>query len=109
MSSPALRLQTGAAPPPEGFTPNFDHPTDVLRTINYVTQGLSLVFVTLFMFLKYYAKVTVLHGMWKSEDCMIYTYRFPGTLTGSLLVFLFIDETHMSVRRIRKTDDICEI
>lgn len=62
-------LQTGAATPPKGVTPDFDHPTDVLRTVNYVTQALSLVFVTLFMFLKYYAKTTVLRGTWNLDDC----------------------------------------
>lgn len=60
--------QTGAATPPDGITPNFDNPTDVLRTVNYVTQALSLFFVSLFMCLKYYAKTTVLRGTWNLDD-----------------------------------------
>lgn len=64
--------QIGAATPPKGVTPDFDHPTDVLRTVNYVTQALSLVFVTLFMFLKYYAKTTVLRGTWNLDDYVTY-------------------------------------
>ncbi|KAF4120598.1 integral membrane protein [Geosmithia morbida] len=38
----------GAAPPPAGVTPDLENPTDVLRTIIFVTQALTLVFVTFF-------------------------------------------------------------
>ncbi|KAK7740728.1 hypothetical protein SLS53_005196 [Cytospora paraplurivora] len=59
---------TGAIPAPKGFTPNFEHPADVLHTINYVTQALSLVIVTGFIVVKHYSKVTVLRGTWQLED-----------------------------------------
>lgn len=85
MSSPADRLQTGAVPAPEGFTPNFDDPTDVLRTINYVTQALSLIFVSVFMGLKYYAKTNVLHGTWNMDDCTIHP---SDSSLGRQLVFI---------------------
>jgi hypothetical protein len=59
----------GAAPAPLGVTPNFEEPTDVLRTVNYVTQTLSIIFVTVFIGLKHYAKSSVLRGTWNVEDC----------------------------------------
>lgn len=60
---------TGAIPAPKGITPNFQHPTDVLHTINYITQALSLVIVTGFIAAKHYSKATVLRGTWHLEDC----------------------------------------
>jgi hypothetical protein len=66
MSSSTL---VGAAPAPSGVTPNFDEPADVLRTVNYVTQALSILFVTVFIGLKHYAKSSVLRGTWNLEDC----------------------------------------
>lgn len=71
----SLKAETGAIPAPPGITPDFEHPKDVLRTINYVTQALSLIFVTAFMALKYYAKVTVLRGAWVLDDCMLHSRR----------------------------------
>lgn len=69
MSSSTL---VGAAPAPSGVTPNFDEPADVLRTVNYVTQALSILFVTVFVGLKHYAKSSVLRGTWNLEDYVTY-------------------------------------
>lgn len=68
MSSSSTTL-VGSAPAPSGVTPNFDEPADVLRTVNYVTQALSILFVTVFIALKHYAKSSVLRGTWNLEDC----------------------------------------
>jgi hypothetical protein len=59
----------GAAAPPAGVIANVDHPQDLLRTINYVTQGLTIVFVSFFMGLGIYSKMTVLRGNFGWEDC----------------------------------------
>lgn len=74
MSSSSTTL-VGAAPAPSGVTPNFEEPADVLRTVNYVTQALSIFFVTVFIALKHYAKSGVLRGTWNLEDC-----KAPGLL-----------------------------
>ncbi|KAK2738578.1 integral membrane protein [Colletotrichum kahawae] len=51
MSSPV-----GAAPPPQGVVPHFANPTDVLHTINLVSQILSIVSVSIFMMIRCYVK-----------------------------------------------------
>ncbi|OHE94511.1 hypothetical protein CORC01_10231, partial [Colletotrichum orchidophilum] len=51
--------QEGAAPPPKGVVPDFQHPQDVLHTINLVSQILSIVSVSIFMMLRIYAKALI--------------------------------------------------
>ncbi|KAF4427500.1 hypothetical protein CFRS1_v006022 [Colletotrichum fructicola] len=51
-----MSSQVGAAPPPEGVVPNFENPTDVLHTINLVSQILSIVSVSIFMMIRCYVK-----------------------------------------------------
>ncbi|KAL1872377.1 hypothetical protein Daus18300_004347 [Diaporthe australafricana] len=64
--------RVGAAQAPAGVTVDFDNPTDALRTVNYVTQALSIVIVTVFVCLKHYAKASVLRGTWNIEDYITY-------------------------------------
>jgi len=59
----------GVIPPPPGVKADLDHPQDVLRTINFVTQGLTIFFVTCFVALRYYAKVKVWDRNWGWDDC----------------------------------------
>ncbi|KAL0782018.1 hypothetical protein CaCOL14_003353 [Colletotrichum acutatum] len=49
----------GAGPPPKGVVPDFQHPQDVLHTINLVSQILSIVSVSIFMMLRIYAKTLI--------------------------------------------------
>lgn len=58
----------GAMQPPEGVTPNFEHPRDNLKTITLVTQGLTLVVVTVFIIIRFYAKHVALGNHWHTED-----------------------------------------
>ncbi|EGR49770.1 GPCR, PTH11-type [Trichoderma reesei QM6a] len=58
----------GAAPPPEGVVPDLAHPQDVLRTVNYITQGLTVFFVTIFVAIRFYAKSRVLGGGFTPDD-----------------------------------------
>ncbi|PGG99512.1 hypothetical protein GX51_06252 [Blastomyces parvus] len=44
-----MAVITPIIPPPPGVTSNFDHPTDVLRTVNLVTQYLTGAIVTIFV------------------------------------------------------------
>ncbi|TDZ16249.1 hypothetical protein Cob_v010881 [Colletotrichum orbiculare MAFF 240422] len=51
--------QEAAAPPPENVSPNLQHPTDVLHTVNLVSQLLAAVLVSFFMVLRLYVKTSV--------------------------------------------------
>lgn len=59
----------GAAPPPPGATADLDNPQDVLRTVNYVTQALTLLLTTAFVLTRLYAKSRVLGGGITIDDC----------------------------------------
>lgn len=59
----------GAAPPPEGVIPDLAHPQDVLRTVNYVTQALTITFVSIFVGIRFYAKTRLLGGGFTADDC----------------------------------------
>ncbi|KAF6816528.1 integral membrane protein [Colletotrichum sojae] len=54
-----MSSQEAAAPPPQGVTPNLQNPTDVLHTINLVSQILSIVSVSVFMIIRIYVKVII--------------------------------------------------
>ncbi|KAI1249393.1 hypothetical protein MGN70_009006 [Eutypa lata] len=58
----------GAIAPPAGEQADLNNPQDVLRTINYVTQVLTLVFVTLFVALRLFVKFHVYKGRWTADD-----------------------------------------
>lgn len=60
--------EEGAAPPPKGVVPDFQHPQDVLHTINLVSQILSIVSVSIFMMLRIYAK-TLIAPPFYLDDC----------------------------------------
>ncbi|OAA41677.1 integral membrane protein [Metarhizium rileyi] len=62
----------GAAPPPPGATVNIDSPQDVLRTINYVTQALTLILTTVFVGTRLFAKSRVLGGGITTDDYATY-------------------------------------
>ncbi|KAL4729767.1 hypothetical protein ACLX1H_004193 [Fusarium chlamydosporum] len=58
----------GAAPPPHGVKPNLENPADVLRTTNYVTQALTLLFTAGFVATRFYAKYKVMGGGVTRDD-----------------------------------------
>ncbi|KAK6222621.1 hypothetical protein LQW54_000801 [Pestalotiopsis sp. IQ-011] len=62
----------GAGAPPAGVIPDVDHPQDLLKSLNYVTQGLTLIFVSAFMGLRIYSKMTVLRGNFGWEDLSVH-------------------------------------
>ncbi|KAK2595024.1 hypothetical protein QQS21_007278 [Conoideocrella luteorostrata] len=66
----------GAAPPPEGVIPDLNNPEDVLRTVNYVTQGLTILFTTLFVATRVYAKSRILGGDVTLDDYATYVAYF---------------------------------
>ena len=58
----------GALAPPPGVTPNFEHPHDVLRTVNLVTQALSIPTVSFFVMLRMFAKYRLSRAL-GADDC----------------------------------------
>ncbi|RSL58751.1 hypothetical protein CEP54_007658 [Fusarium duplospermum] len=64
----------GAGPPPDGVVPNLEHPQDVLKSCNYVTQALTLVFVSAFVATRFYAKSKVLMVGYCITACVAGTY-----------------------------------
>lgn len=60
----------GAAPPPDGVSPNFEHPEDVLRTINFVTGVLVIALMVPFIFLQVLLKVLIVRSF-VIEDCRL--------------------------------------
>ncbi|KAF6835504.1 integral membrane protein [Colletotrichum musicola] len=54
-----MSSQEAAAPPPQGVRPDLQNPTDVLHTINLVSQILSIVSVSVFMIIRTYVKVVI--------------------------------------------------
>lgn len=65
----------GVIPPPPGVEADVDNPKDVLQTINYVTQGLTLFFSSIFVALRFYTKVKVYRGSWTIDDCESHGFR----------------------------------
>jgi hypothetical protein len=59
----------GAAPPPDGVDPDLDSPQDVLKTVMCVTQWLTLLFVSIFVALRLYAKTKILATVASWDDC----------------------------------------
>lgn len=58
----------GAAPPPDGRTPDFGHPTDVLHTINLVSSILGIAMMAPFVIGRMFIKLHML-GTLVLEDC----------------------------------------
>ncbi|CRJ97174.1 hypothetical protein BN1708_009456 [Verticillium longisporum] len=63
----------GAAPPPAGVVADVDNPQDVLRTVTYVTQGLTVFFSTLFIAARLYSKTKVMGGIVSWDDYATYS------------------------------------
>ena len=61
--------QQPAIPPPAGQSSNFAHPKDVLHTVNYVTQVLSIIVITVFVAVRVWIKAHY-HKNLNVEDCM---------------------------------------
>ncbi|EHA46627.1 hypothetical protein MGG_10581 [Pyricularia oryzae 70-15] len=66
----------GAGVPPPGVTPNFENPSDNLRSVSYVTQTLTLVVVTAFVIVRFYAKHVALGNHWHTEDYFTFATWF---------------------------------
>ena len=60
----------GAGQPPDGVVPDLENPKDQLHTVLWVTQGLTLAFVTAAVVLRVYAKNKILGNAANTwDDC----------------------------------------
>lgn len=62
-------MATAAAPPPPGYTSDLLHPKDELRTVNIVTQALTLTFCTVFVWIRGYHKFRTVGLDLAVDDC----------------------------------------
>lgn len=65
-----MSQQQAAAPPPPGVEPNFDHPSGDANFWLKFTQFLCIPVVTIFVALRMYSKIFVLHEFYM-EDCKV--------------------------------------
>ena len=66
-------MATPAASPPPGVTSDLNNPKDVIRTINFVTQALTLIFCTAFVWIRGYHKLKTVRLDWAIDDCTLYS------------------------------------
>jgi hypothetical protein len=62
MSQPAMA-------PPEGVVADLHNPTDMIRTINFVTQALTLTFCSAFDFIRAVQKLRLSTSNLSVDDC----------------------------------------
>jgi hypothetical protein len=55
--------------PPEGVVADLENPIDVLRTINFVTQALTLTLCSGFVFIRGVQKFRVTNPIFSVDDC----------------------------------------
>ncbi|KUJ13393.1 uncharacterized protein LY89DRAFT_785111 [Mollisia scopiformis] len=77
----------GAAPPPGGVTPNFDHPEDVLATINLVSGILGIALMAPFVIGRIFIKVHILKNMVLEDYICVVAWLLA---TGYFLTGLFM-------------------
>lgn len=82
MSQPAIA-------PPAGVVADLDHPTDVLRTINFVTQALTLVLCSVFVFIRGAQKFRMAKPRVFVDDCGFLQDSAPWANKRSKGIFLF--------------------
>lgn len=92
----------GAAPPPPGATADLDNPQDVLRTVNYVTQALTLLLTTAFVLTRLYAKSRILGGGITIDDCKCRAASVTVAINTLTLLALRTDATYIAYVSAKK-------
>jgi hypothetical protein len=64
--------------PPPGEIADLEHPRDILRTINLVTQALTLSACTMFVFIRGYHKFRTVRLNLVSDDCEARSFRLSA-------------------------------
>lgn len=71
--------------PPEGVVADLNNPTDVLRTINFVTQALTLVLCSVFVFIRGAQKLRMASPTFVVDDCRLENCSRRMRCTDSIL------------------------
>ncbi|KAH7407230.1 hypothetical protein BKA64DRAFT_721080 [Cadophora sp. MPI-SDFR-AT-0126] len=80
----------GALPPPPGIVADLRHPRDVLRTVNFVVQGLCLTVATVFVALRMYTRSIIQKLMFKEDwVCLTAWVMFLGYMSDNIILGLF--------------------
>jgi hypothetical protein len=64
--------------PPPGEIADLEHPRDVLRTVNLVTQALTLFACTMFVFIRGYHKFRIVRLSLASDDCETWQFSLSA-------------------------------
>ncbi|KAH9217974.1 hypothetical protein DL95DRAFT_238891, partial [Leptodontidium sp. 2 PMI_412] len=76
----------GALPPPPGVVANLDNPQDVLRTVNFVVQGMCLAIASAFVFLRMYTRWFIQKSMFKEDwVCLSAWIFFVGYMVDNIM------------------------
>jgi hypothetical protein len=62
-------MSYAAMAPPEGVVADLQNPTDVIRTINFVTQALTLAFCSAFVLIRAVQKLRVSTSNFSVDGC----------------------------------------
>ena len=74
-----MSATTAAAPAPSGIVADLENPTDVIRTVNFVTQGLTLFFIPAFVLIRFVSKYRSAGFNYTVDDCKSDTSTFYCT------------------------------
>lgn len=77
--------QQGALPPPPGVEPNFVNPSGGVHFWLKFTQLVCIVIITVFVALRMYAKIFMLHNFYL-EDCKLVLRLSMVSVSGRLLM-----------------------
>ncbi|KAK0100695.1 hypothetical protein ONS95_007147 [Cadophora gregata] len=85
-----MATSQGALPPPPGIVADLRHPRDVLKTVNFVVQGLCLAFATGFVALRMYTGLVIQKSIFKEDwVCLAAWMMFSGYLADNIVLGFF--------------------
>lgn len=70
MTTTMIAVPQGAASPPLGVTPNFEHPEDILSTFNIAACGVVIGLMAAFVAIRLLIRAFVTRTLDK-DDCMV--------------------------------------
>ena len=82
-----MSSSVGAVPPPPGVVPNLQNPTDVLRTISLLTNGLVLGLTTLVTLGRFFVRFWITGAVF-IEDCEITLLKSESESTTTMLMLI---------------------
>ncbi|KAK1967420.1 hypothetical protein LY78DRAFT_746499 [Colletotrichum sublineola] len=84
----------GAIPPPPGSIPNFDHPTDLIRTRLFAAIAVMAVVITISFLFRLYSKAKATVGYHNEDWACSVAYVMLMSYYGTVLVMVYFGEVH---------------